>query len=126
VLSIDLRGLAPTTDSVHQIANLLLQKRSQNQANPPMTISRNWVYNLVQRHKDLKSRYSCKYNYQYALYKNLTIIRPWFELVYNIISKYSILDTDIYNFNKTGFQIGVISIAKVITRAERSRRPVSV
>jgi hypothetical protein len=28
VLSMDQRGLAPTTDNVHQMANLLLQKRS--------------------------------------------------------------------------------------------------
>jgi hypothetical protein len=36
------------------------------------------------------------------------------------------VDEDIYNFDETGFQIGVISTAKVITRAERSRRHVSV
>jgi helix-turn-helix, Psq domain len=36
VLSMDRRGLAPTYDSVQQMANLLLQKRSsQNQANSP-------------------------------------------------------------------------------------------
>lgn len=42
-----------------------------------------------------------------------------------MITKYGILDDDIYNFNETGFQIGVISTAKVITRAEKSK-PVSV
>jgi hypothetical protein len=126
VLSMDQRGLAPTTDNVHQMANLLLQKRSQNQANSPATIGKNWVYNLVQRHKALKSRYSRKYDYQRALCENPTIIRPWFELVHNIIGKYGILDADIYNFDETGFQMGVISTAKVITGAERSRRPVSV
>jgi hypothetical protein len=36
------------------------------------------------------------------------------------------LDADIYNFDEIGFQMGVISTAKVITRAERSRRPISV
>lgn len=41
-------------------------------------------------------------------------------------AKYSILDADIYNFDETGFQMGVASTAKVITGAERSRRPVSV
>jgi hypothetical protein len=37
----DRRGLAPTADIVRQMANLLLQKRSQNQANSPTTISKN-------------------------------------------------------------------------------------
>jgi hypothetical protein len=41
------------------------------------------------------------------------------------MAKYGILDEDIYNFDETGFQMGVISIAKVITGAERAR-PVSI
>jgi hypothetical protein len=36
------------------------------------------------------------------------------------------MDEDIYNFNKTGFQMGVISTAKVITGSERAGRPVSI
>jgi hypothetical protein len=36
ILSMDQRGLAPTSDTVRQMANILLQKRSQNQANPPI------------------------------------------------------------------------------------------
>jgi hypothetical protein len=44
----------------------------------------------------------------------------------NIIAKYRIQDEDIYNFDETGFQMGVISTAKVITGSERAGRPVSV
>jgi hypothetical protein len=122
----DQRGLAPTTEIVHQMANLLLQKRSQNPANPPTTIGQHWVYNLVRRHPALKSSYNRKYDYQRAKCGDPALIRSWFQLVQNTIKKYGILDTDIYNFDETGFQIGVISTAKVITGAERSRRPVSV
>jgi helix-turn-helix, Psq domain/Tc5 transposase DNA-binding domain len=125
ILSMDQRGLAPTKDTVHQMANLLLQKRSQDQANP-MTIGQRWVYNLVRRHPALKSRYNRKYDYQRAKCEDPALIRPWFQLVRNTIEKYGILDTDIYNFDETGFQIGVVSTAKVITGAERSNRPVSV
>ena len=102
VLSMDQRGLAPTTEIVHQMANLLLQKRSQNLANPPATIGQHWVYNLVRRHLALKSSYNHKYDYQCAKYEDPALIRSWFELVYNIIEKYGILDTDIYKFDETG------------------------
>ena len=44
----------------------------------------------------------------------------------NIITKYRIQDKDIYNFNKIGFQIGVILTAKVITGSERASRLVSI
>jgi hypothetical protein len=122
ILCMDRRGLAPTRDIVHQMANLLLQKRSQNHE----AIGQRWVYNLVQRHPALKSSYNRKYDYQRAKCEDPLLIRSWFQLVRGTIEKYGILDADIYNFDETGFQIGVISTAKVITGAERSRRPVSV
>jgi hypothetical protein len=125
ILSMDRRGLAPTREIVEQMANILLQKRSQNQANPT-TVGRLWVYNLVKRHPALKSSYNRKYDYQRAKCEDPALIQAWFKLVHNTIEKYGILDADIYNFDETGFQMGVISTAKVITGAERSRRPVSV
>jgi hypothetical protein len=36
------------------------------------------------------------------------------------------MEEDIYNFNKTGFQMGVISTVKVVTGSERAGRPVSI
>jgi hypothetical protein len=108
------------------MANLLLQKRSAENQAQPLTIGKRWVYNLVKRHKALICQYNRKYDYQRTKYKDPTSIRPWFQLVRNIIEKYGILDADIYNFDETGFQVGVILTAKVINRAERSNRPVSV
>jgi hypothetical protein len=47
-------------------------------------------------------------------------------LVNNTIAKYGIQPEDIYNFDKTGFQMGVITTAKVITGSERAGRPLQV
>src|SRR5450432_312168 len=120
----DQRGLAPRPESVRQIANLLLEKRSNS--GPNSQVSRNWVYNFVQRHQALQTRYNCKYDYQRAKCKDPKVIRDWFRLVENIIAKYGIEEQDIYNFDETGFQMGVISTVKVISSAERSNRPVSI
>jgi hypothetical protein len=46
------------------------------------------------------------------------VIRDWFWLVENTKAKYSILDEDTYNFNKSGFIIGVISTGAVVTGSE--------
>ena len=43
-----------------------------------------------------------------------------------MITKYSILEEDIYNFDEIGFQIGVIATVKVVTGSERAGRPVYV
>ena len=122
ILSRDERGMPATVDCVEQMANLLLQKRS----NSNQTVGKRWVHNLVKRYPILKSRYNRHYDYQRAKCEEPSLIRLWFTLVQNTIKKYGILDTDIYNFDETGFQMGVISTAKVITGAERSNRPVSV
>jgi hypothetical protein len=124
ILSMDERGLPPRSDTVRQMANLLLQKQGQNEGNP-RTVGQLWVHNFVRRHEALKSRYNRKYDYQQAKCEHPTIIRDWFRLIQNTIAKYGILDEDIYNFDETGFQMGVISTAKVITGAKRSK-PVSV
>ena len=40
-----------------------------------------------------------------------------------IKAKYSVYDDNIHNFNKTGFQIGVIRLIKVIISFKRCIRP---
>jgi len=103
ILSMDQRGLAPRPDSVRRIANLLLEKRSNPNSNPNSQVGLRWVYNFVQRHQALQTRYNRKYDYQRAKCEDLQVIRDWFRLVENIIAKYSILAEDIYNFDETGF-----------------------
>ena len=46
----------------------------------------------------------------------------WFRLVENIKEKYGIVDEDIYNFDETGFMIGMIDPCMIITGAERNGR----
>src|SRR5450432_950518 len=110
------------------MANLLIEKRSNSNSNsnPNRQVSQNWVYNFVRRHQALQTRYNCKYDYQRAQCEDLQVIRDWFRLVKNIVAKYRIQEQDIYNFDETGFQIGVISTTKVVSGSERSNRPVAV
>jgi hypothetical protein len=124
ILSMDQRGLPPRPDSIRQMANLLLEKRSDSNSN--RQVGKRWVINLVRRHHALQTRYTRKYDYQRAKCEDPTIIRDWFRLIENTIAKYGIQEQDIYNFDETGFQMGVISTAKVVTSAERSNRPIAV
>jgi hypothetical protein len=38
------------------------------------------------------------------------------------IAKYGVTEEDIFNFDETGFQMGVISTSKVITSSDRKGR----
>lgn len=51
------------------------------------------------------------------------MIGGWFRLVVNIIQKYGIVDDDIYNFDETGFAIGIASTSRVVTTTDRRGRP---
>jgi hypothetical protein len=90
------------------------------------TVGEKWAHRFLDRHPDLKSRYSRKYDYQRALCEDPEIVSAWFQRVQNTIESKGILDCDIYNFDETGFQMGVASTAKVVTRSDRRNRPVVV
>jgi hypothetical protein len=47
------------------------------------------------------------------------VLGAWFRLVENIRAKYGVTDSDFYNFDETGFIIGVICPAIVVIRADR-------
>ena len=103
------------------MANLLLAKRDASK--PSSTVGINWVNKFVRRHDTLKTRFSRKYDYQRALCEDPKKIQEWFKLVRETIQEWGIVDEDIYNFDETGFAMGTIATAKVITQAERSSRP---
>ncbi|EDN08103.1 conserved hypothetical protein [Histoplasma mississippiense (nom. inval.)] len=124
ILSMTERGQSPRITTVRNMANLLLSEREiKSESKPPPTVGECWVRNFVNRHEELKSTFSRKYDHQRALCENPEIIRGWFNLVRNTIAKYGIAQEDTYNFDETGFQMGVIGTARVITGSERVDRP---
>jgi len=81
-----------------------------------------WAYRFVQRRPELKARLSCAYDKQRALCEDPEPINVWFRLVDNMRKKYAIQDTDFYNFDKTGFMMGMICSGMVVTGANREGR----
>lgn len=115
VISMDVRGAAPRPSMVQEMANLLLTTRGTT---PIQTVGKNWVTNYVKRHPELDIRFSRRYNYKRAKCEDPKIITEWFNLVQKTISEHGILEDDIYNFDETGFAMGLTATAKVVTRAE--------
>jgi hypothetical protein len=54
------------------------------------------------------------------------VLIRWFCLVENIHAKYSIVDSDFYNFDEMGFAIGMIQATLVITRVNWTAQPKAV
>ena len=89
----------------------------------PTDVGQLWVRNFINRHNTIKSKYNRKYDYQRAKCEDPELIRAWFQRVRDTIAEYGIHNDNIYNFDKTGFQIGVISTAKVVIGSDRAGRP---
>ncbi|EKV11594.1 hypothetical protein PDIG_49500 [Penicillium digitatum PHI26] len=122
ILPMDSRGSAPQPSMVREMADHLLQKRGTT---PVLSVGEKWVYNFVKRHPLLSPRFSKRYNYERAKCEDPKIIGEWFDLVQKTILQFGIDPDDIYNFDETGFAMGLTVTAKVITRSEYyGRRPV--
>ena len=67
-------------------------------------------------------RMSRAYDFQSALCEDPDAIKAWFRLVENMKAKYGIVDCNFYNFDETGFMIGMIASSMIVARAERKGR----
>jgi transposase-like protein len=115
ILSMDSRGSAPRPSMVREMANLLLEKRGTT---PVLSVGEKWVYNFVKRRPLLSSRFSKRYNYERAKCEDPKIIGEWFNLVEKTILQFGIDPDDVYNFDETGFAMGLIATIRVISRSE--------
>jgi hypothetical protein len=57
------------------------------------------------------------------LNEDARVITPWFKLVANTKAKYGIADDDMYNFDETGFMMGVIQGQMVFTGSKKQGNP---
>ncbi len=117
ILDLDSRSFPPRRSGVEDIANRLLADRDAPPVRP------RWASNFVKRHKELSTRFTRRYDYQRAQCEDPTLILGWFQLMRDTIAKYGIEESDIHKFDETGFIMGIISTAIVVTSSERRSRP---
>jgi len=112
VLDLYEQGFSPGLNVVEDMANLLRKTRGASRVGP------RWASSFVQRQPALRTRRSRPYDYQRAKCEDPEIIRAWFDLFRNTVAKHGILESDIWNFDETGFLMGQISSTLVVTSSE--------
>ncbi|EGU81663.1 hypothetical protein FOXB_07824 [Fusarium oxysporum f. sp. conglutinans Fo5176] len=117
ILDLDSRGFPSRLSFVEEMANSLLADRDA------LPVGKCWAHNFIKRQPELKTRLFRRYDYQRAKCEDPTIICGWFRLVENTIAKYGIRSDDIWNFDETGFMMGMIQSGMVVTGTERQGRP---
>ena len=112
ILELDTRSFPPRLRGVEDMANQLLRVRDA----PP--VGKLWAHSFVKRQPELRTRYTRRYDYQRAKCEDPKVIGEWFALVQNVKAKYGIVDDDIYNFDETGFMMGIIFAGMVVTTSD--------
>jgi hypothetical protein len=97
------------------MANILLAARAST---APPTVGKNRPSIFVNRRPELHTRFSRRYDYQRTLNEDPKALRVLYATVQHVIDEKGIQPEDIYNFDGTGFAMGLIATAKVVTRAE--------
>jgi hypothetical protein len=120
ILDLDARGYPLHLPAIKDLADSLLAARHRDPVGP------NWPRAFVKRRPELKMKFNRKYDYRRALCEDPELIQGWFRLVQNTKAKYRIQDDDMYNFDETGFMIGMHNASAVVTASERRLKPKSL
>jgi hypothetical protein len=120
IRKLDTREYAPQLSYVRSMANQLLAEHSGGE------VGEKWVRKLVRRRPEIESQVTRRRSYRRVLCSDPAVISPWFNLVRNVKAKYGVLNEDTYNFDETGFQMGIGGSVKVVTASERRLKPIGV
>ena len=117
IIQLDSQGFPVRIHSVEDMANLLRRERD---ASP---VGKNWAKNFIRRQPELRTRQTRSYDNQRALCEDPRKIQDWFTLVANFMAKFGIRVEDIYNFDETGFLMGILGTTTVVTSSDRTTKP---
>ena len=116
ILDLVTQGHHPRRVVVEEMANTMLHTKNPSQ---PQRVGTKWVANFVKRHPELTSIYNRKFDYQRAACEDPEEFGKWFERFRKTIAEYGVVERVIYNFDETGFMMGIITPQSVVTGSER-------
>lgn len=93
------------------------------QSNPsePPNIGEKWLKCWLDRHPEYRIRRRKSLDIERLLAQDKKLIQEWFSRYQAIIDQYGIQPEDLYDFDETGFHIGVGKDQWIITRDPRRK-----
>ena len=107
---------------VHAAAERILVLHAQP-GTEPASLGRDWTKNFVKRHKETLYKVRQKpIEVERAASNDSNEIAEWYTSYKDIKAKYGILPCDEYNFDESGFRIGIGGAQWIITRVSDNKR----
>jgi hypothetical protein len=101
---------------VETAANSILREGSTDKNLPSPTIGGHWLKRFFQRHPEYRIRKRRAIDLDRKKAHEPATIQTWFEKLKATIDQYGITEDNIYNFDETGFNIGIGRDQWIITR----------
>ncbi|KAJ5969218.1 hypothetical protein N7501_005466 [Penicillium viridicatum] len=102
-------------------ANSILEEDHHDESIPPPQIGDHWLQRFLKRHPKYYVRRRRALDIERATALDKTVVERWFEDYQRVVTEHSICQQDIYNFDETGFQIGVGRDQFIITRHPKKK-----
>ena len=114
------RGYPAGATYIKQMASHILSKRVGKKTEVGM----NWTSRFVKR-SNLKTKYYRRYDYARAVNEDPNAIKQWFDLFNNMVKKYGTPPSEIWNFDESGFAMGVKHNQRVVC-SQNASKPTSI
>jgi hypothetical protein len=108
---------------IEAAANAILQADHNDPETPPPTVGPKWLQRWLLRHPQYKRRRFRAIEVDRKHAENRPLLSQWFKELEEVILKYGIAPEDIWNFDETGFMIGIGKDQWVITRDIKTEKP---
>jgi hypothetical protein len=104
---LDNHDLSPTPRLVEKAANSILREGRSPLLTPPPTIGGHWINRFFNRHPEYKIQRIRAIDVDRKKAHEPAIIQDWFSRLKKVIEEHGIHESDIWNFDETGFNIGI-------------------
>lgn len=77
------------------------------------------MYRFVKRRPEAEARLSRDLDYTLAKTEDIPVMDKWLSLIRDTLQRYGIQTAEMYNFDETGFMMGIIKGFYMIIRSDR-------
>ncbi|ERF72127.1 hypothetical protein EPUS_02918 [Endocarpon pusillum Z07020] len=120
ILSLDEIGQSIRYDHVNKVANEMLKEDHTENSTAPV-VGEHWVKRFLNRHPELHKAKQKPLELERKLAHDPDLISNWFERFRALREAYGVFDDDIWNFDETGFRIGVGKSQWIVTSSHAKR-----
>ncbi|KAJ6020072.1 hypothetical protein N7499_003031 [Penicillium canescens] len=102
-------------------ANSILEEDHHDESEPPPQIGDHWLKRFLKRNPEYYVRRRKALDVERSAALDKSVVERWFQDYKQVVTEHGICQQDIYNFDETGFQIGVGRDQFIITRHPKKK-----